>query len=124
MRHAVRNAVRADIEKWLSLGIGGGVGEVRHLVAAHAPGEPQHDVQELAYHARRAVAGCEASLFLLLDRRAGVRDQVLAGLLGRLEPGAADTELLRAGLGDPPAARRVGEVRYPMGADALRVGDR
>jgi hypothetical protein len=92
MRLTVRDALRADIEKGLPLGIGAGVGEVRHPVGAHAPRESQHDVQQFLHHGRRAVICREALLLLLLGRPAGGRDQALAGSQGPPELGGADPE--------------------------------
>ena len=89
--------------------IGSGVGPVRHPVRAHAPGEVQHAGPPLMQRGR-ASAMC---------RR---RQQLLAGLVRRLEPGIADPELPRGDLRDPSAAGRVGEVRHAVGAHA--AGDR
>ena len=68
--------------------VAGGVGEVRDAVAAHALGEVQRQRPHLLHPggARRAAA---------------VREQMPARALGRLEPGAADPELLQALLDEP-----------------------
>jgi hypothetical protein len=47
---------------------------------------------------------------------------VLAGSLGYLELGAADSESLRGDLRGHSAGG-VGEVRHPVGAHALGIGD-
>jgi hypothetical protein len=58
------------------VGLGEGVGPVRHPVGTHAPGEFEQSVHLL--------------LIRGLGRLAAVREQVLASVLGRLELGAAD----------------------------------
>src|ERR1022692_2402199 len=103
-------AVSADAyNETRPVGTGGGVGEVRDPVGAHALGELQVLGQLLP--------------LLGLGRRL-VRPQVLAGSLGRIEPGIADPDLLPRGyLGDLSAAVGVGEVRHPVGAHAPGVAD-
>jgi hypothetical protein len=89
------NALFTEVEKRdapVRTGIDGGVGPVRHPVSAHAHGEPPPGIQHLLHHGLWTVAGQHALLGLLLQRPAGVREQVLAVSLGRLELGAADPE--------------------------------
>ena len=54
---------------------------------------------------------------------APVREQVIARTLSRLEPGAADSELLQALFDEPSAAGGVGVVRHAVGAHAAGEGD-
>src|ERR1700733_16191096 len=107
MRRSVRNTGVSDVEN-RPIGIGGGVGEARHSMGAHAPGELPVGGQHLLHQGRRAVAVLQASVFLLMDRPA-YRKQVLAGCLGGLILGAADAELLSVALGELSAGARVGE---------------
>ena len=108
-----------------SPGLGGGIRPVRHSVGPHAPGEFPPGAQRLLHQGR----GADMSLIALLERRGseqvtGVGKNLLAGQLGRLELGAADSELLRVALGEASAAAGVGEVRHLVGAHAVRVADR
>jgi len=64
------------------------------------PGERLHAVQHLPHHGLWTVAGLLALLERGAECRAVVRVHVLAGSLGCLEPGAADPECLRVGLGE------------------------
>jgi hypothetical protein len=119
---------RDEIDTRAPLGIDSGVGPVRHPVRAHAPGIYPQGGHRLLHQCLRTVAGLLALSERVFGERpagpAAVRVQVLAGCLGRLELGAADPELLRAGLRHTSAAGRVGEVRHPVRAHALGVSDR
>ena len=106
-----------------TLGADGGVGPVGYSVGAKALGVLSLDDQQLLYQGLRAIAGQQALLGLLLQR-APTREDLLAGLLGRLVTRCADAKLLRAGGAEVPFAVRVGVVRYAVGAHAHRVGDR
>ena len=83
------------------LGTDDGVWPVRLAVGTQALGQRPQAAHPLLHHRLRTVVGHRALYFLLLlCRRAGGWDQMLAGLLGRLVLGGADPELLRIGLWD------------------------
>jgi hypothetical protein len=75
--------------------------------ACGSSGKPAHAPGEFSEVAPRL-------LQLGLGRLAAVREQVLAGSLGRLELGTGDAELLRGDLREPSAAVGVGPVRHAM----------
>src|SRR5215831_16629548 len=81
-------------------------------MAAHALGERQHVREPGAILLGRSPR-----------RVAAVREQVIAGSLGRREAGAAGRESLYGQLQAPsPDALRVGKVRYAVGAHAVGEG--
>jgi hypothetical protein len=84
----------------------GRIREVRHPVGPHAFGVPQALRQQL----------------LLLGGAEGLpgREQVLAGFLGRTEPGRI---LADPGPGETTLGQGVGPVRHPMRANAVGEGD-
>ena len=98
---------------------------VRLAVQAQALGQRPQAGHPLLHHGLRTVPGhCALCFLLLLRGLAGGRDQVCAGLLGRVQLGVAHPELLGVALRDLSAAGGVGEVRDAVGAYAGRVGDR
>lgn len=92
-----------EIEDRVPFGIGGRVGPVRHAVGAHALAELPHASQQNRHLGRRKlVVGAS-------------REQVLAGVLGRLVLGTTYPELLRGRefcVGG--ACLGVGEVRHAL----------
>jgi hypothetical protein len=90
------------------LGVAGGVGPVRHSVAAHAPGEVPEVVPGPL---QRGLAWLGAA-----------REQVPAGTLGCLELGVADPELLRSLLHELSAPVWVRVVRHAVRAHAAGEG--
>jgi len=116
MRRSVGNTSVSDVKN-RPIGIGGGVGEVRHPMGAHAPGELPIGGQHLLHQGRRAVAVLHALVFLLMEGPA-CREQVLARLLGGLVLRGADAVMLGIALGELSAAVGVGVVRYTLGAHA------
>ena len=96
---------RPDIEMSPAIGIG----EVRHPMGPHAPGVGQQAVPVLLHLA-------------LGWPTVAVREQVLAGVLGRLDLGATDPELLRDCSGQLSAAGGVRIIRHAVGAHAPNEG--
>lgn len=84
-----------EIENGLPIAIGGGIGPVVHAVGAHASREIEHAAHRV------------------LHLGVGRLEQGCAGALGRLEPRAADPEMLQADLRNRSAAVGSGNCATP-----------